>query len=107
RRERNYVRNGFIVLQFALATIIIGVSVVLRSQIHYMKGASLGFDKDRVIVAPMDLAYRNPKAAAARYDALLNELRADPGVEGFSSSWDIPPHYDQNYNGFVDPVTTR
>lgn len=107
KRERNYVRNGFIVLQFALATIFIGVSIILRSQIHHMKSASLGFDKDRVIVAPMDLAYRDPKAAAARYDALLNELRADPGVESFSSSWDIPTHYDQNYNGYVDPVTNR
>lgn len=107
RRERNYVRNGFIVLQFALATIFIGVSIILRSQIHHMKTATLGFDKEHVIVAPLDLSFRIPQTAGARYDALLNELRADPGVENFSSSYDIPTNYDNNYNGFVDPTTNR
>jgi putative ABC transport system permease protein len=107
KRERNYVRNGFIVLQFALATIVIGLSIVLSSQIRHMKSASLGFDKEQVIVAPLGLAYRDPKAAGARFDALLNELRSDPGVESFSSSWDIPTQFDENYNGFVDPVTNR
>ncbi len=107
KRERNYMRNGFIVLQFALATIVIGVSIILRSQIRHMKTAALGFDKDHVIVAPLDLAYRDAKSAGARYDALLNELRADPGVESFSSSWNILTHYDENYNGYLDPVTSR
>ncbi|HEV3412632.1 MAG TPA: ABC transporter permease [Puia sp.] len=107
RREGNYVRNGFIVLQFAVATIIIGVAIVLRSQIGHMKSAALGFDKDHVMMIPLDLAYRNPAAAGARYDALLNELRADPGVGSFSSSWDIPTRYQENYNGFVDPVTQK
>jgi putative ABC transport system permease protein len=37
----------------------------------------------------------------------LNELRTDPGVEDFSSSANIPTHYDENYNGYIDPLTGR
>ena len=107
RKEKNHVRNGFIVIQFALATILIGVSIILQSQILHMKAATLGFDKDHVIVVPLDLAFRDPKAAGTRYDALLNELRADPAVVCFSSSYDIPTRFDDNYNGYVDPILNK
>jgi putative ABC transport system permease protein len=107
RRERHVVRDGFIVLQFVLATVFIGVAIILNSQIDHMKTASLGFDKDQVLVAPLDLAFRNQKAAESRFDALLKDLRNDPGVEGISTSYNIPTRYDENYNGFVDPLNGR
>lgn len=107
RREGHVVRDGFIVLQFVLATIFIGVAIILSSQIHHMKSAALGFDKEHVLVVPLDLAYRDPKAADARFDALLKELRQDPGVEGVSTSEDIPTRYDDDYDVFVDPVDGR
>jgi putative ABC transport system permease protein len=107
RGERHLVRGGFIVLQFALATIFIGVAIILNSQIRHMKTAALGFEKDHVLVVPLDLSYRDPKAADARFDALLNDLRRDPGVESFTTSNNIPTHYDENYNSFVDPIDGR
>src|SRR5262249_30984807 len=99
--------DGFIVLQFVLATIFIGVAIILNSQIRHMKTAALGFDKDHVLVVPLDLSYRDPKAADARFDALLNDLRRDPGVEALTTSYNVPTRYDENYNDYVDPVTGR
>jgi putative ABC transport system permease protein len=106
-RERHFARNSFITLQFVLATIFIGVSIILRSQIAHMRTAVLGFDKEHVLVVPLDLAYHNPATAAARFDALLNDLRHDPAVEQFSTSWNIPTQYEDNFNTFFDPSTNR
>jgi len=106
-REKHVARNSFITLQFVLATIFIGVSMILRSQIAHMRTAVLGFDKEHVLVAPLNLAFHDPKSAAARYDALLNDLRHDPAVENFSSSWSIPTRYDDNFNTYFDPGTNR
>ena len=106
-RERHYARNSFITLQFVLATIFIGVSIILRSQIAHMRTAVLGFDKDHVLMVPLDLAYRNPVTAAARFDALLNDLRHDPAVEDLSTSWNLPTQYDDNFNTYFDPSTNR
>ena len=107
RGERHIVRNIFITLQFVMATIFIGVAIILHGQISHMKTAALGFDQGHVLVANLDLAYRDPKAAAARYDALLNDLRHNPAVESFSTANNIPTGYDWNYNTFYDPVTNR
>ncbi|MBS1661291.1 MAG: ABC transporter permease [Bacteroidetes bacterium] len=105
--SKQYTRNVFITLQFVLAITFIGVTIVLSNQLGYMKGAALGFEKENVLVARMDLAYRNPKTAAARFDVLLNDLRNNPYVHGVSTSEDYPTAYSSNYNGYVDAGSGR
>ncbi|HEY4109751.1 ABC transporter permease [Puia sp.] len=107
KRERNTTRNIFITMQFVLATIFIGITLIFNSQIRHMKGAALGFDPDNVLVAHVGLSFRNPGAASARFDVLLNDLRRNPAVLGFTNSNNIPTAYDNNFNGFVDPATGR
>jgi putative ABC transport system permease protein len=107
RGERHYTRNVFITLQFALALVVIDVAIVLNGQIRHMKTAALGFDKDHVLVVPLDLAFRDRQTAASRYHALVTDLRQDPSVEGLSSSWDIPTDYHAYENEIVDPATGR
>ena len=60
-----------------------------------------------MLVASLDLSFRDPDAATARYDALLNDLRNNPAVAGFATSWNIPTSYDDNFNTFYDPATNR
>lgn len=100
-------RNAFITLQFVLATTFVGISLILNSQIRHMRTAALGFDQHQVLVAPIGLSFRDPRAATARYDVLLNDLRNNPAVEGFSTSWNVPTSYDDNFNAFTDPATNR
>ncbi len=104
---RPYTRNIFITLQFVLAITFIGVTIILHHQIRYMKHSSLGFEKDDVLVANFQLAYKDPKTAAARFDALLLQLRNDPFIKSVSTSEVIPTGYDNNYNGYTDPVTNK
>jgi putative ABC transport system permease protein len=106
-KDRHYTRNVFITLQFVLATTFIGVSIILHSQISHMKSATLGFDKDNLLVMPLDLAFKDQKAASASFDVLLNDLHHNPAVEGVSTSWNIPTAYDENFNTYYDPATNR
>jgi putative ABC transport system permease protein len=107
RGRGSVTRNVFITLQFVLATTFIGISIILHSQIRHMKTAALGFEKDCILVVPSDLAFKDPKTAASRFDALLNDLRSNPAVRGVSTSENIPTAYDHNFNTFFDPVTNR
>lgn len=103
--RKHYGKNIFITMQFVLAITFIGVTIILSRQMAHMKSAALGFNKEDVLVVPMQLAYKNEKASHARFNALLNELRANPYVKSISTSEDIPTAYHENYNTFADPVT--
>ncbi|QEC52468.1 putative ABC transport system permease protein [Anseongella ginsenosidimutans] len=104
RARGNYsLRNVFITLQFALGIVFLCIAVVLNRQIHYMKAAAPGFNKENLAVVDLDLAFRNREQAAGRLNGVLADLRANPYVEGFSTSQVIPTRYDQNYNQFMEP----
>jgi len=107
RSDKPYTRNIFITLQFVLAITFIGITIILHSQIRHMKGAALGFQKDDVLVADIKLSYKDDKTAAARFDALLNQLHSNPAVQGISTSEVIPTGYDNNYNRYSDPITGK
>ncbi|MCW3111903.1 MAG: acidobacterial duplicated orphan ABC-type permease-like protein, partial [Segetibacter sp.] len=105
--NNSFVRNVFITIQFTLAIVLIGVAIVLNSQIGYMKSASLGFDKENVLVANLGLAFKNEKQAASQFDAILNSLQQNPYVKSISTSPVIPTAYRQDYNGFTDLETDK
>ncbi len=107
RSDKPYTRNIFITLQFVLAITFIGITIILHSQIQHMKGAALGFQKDDVLVGNLKLSYKDDKAAAARFDALLNQLHSNPAVQSISTSEVIPTGYDDNYNQYADPITGK
>jgi putative ABC transport system permease protein len=101
------VRNIFITVQFVLAIIFICVTVILNSQINHMKNASLGFNQKDVVVVNLDMAFRQPDAAAARFETILSELRSNPNIKNVSTNAVIPSAYWNNYNIFFDPTTNK
>ncbi|MCW3107776.1 MAG: acidobacterial duplicated orphan ABC-type permease-like protein [Segetibacter sp.] len=105
--NKSFVRNLFITIQFTLAIVLICVAIVLNSQIGYMKNASLGFNKDNILVANLGLAFKNEKQAESQFDAVLNSLQQNPYVKAVSTSPVIPTAYWQNYNGFTDIETNK
>lgn len=107
KKEKGFVRNVFIGLQFLLAVTLICIAIVFSAQIRYMKSAALGFDKDNVIVANLDMEFKDPKAAESEFEGILNSLKANPYVKSFSTTREIPMAYRQNYNDFVDVETGK
>ncbi|MFN8348365.1 MAG: ABC transporter permease [Spirosomataceae bacterium] len=93
-------QNSLIVLQFALAVILIVGTIGLRQQIHFMKTADVGYDKNNVLIFNTDLAYRNENAAVSEGQVILNELRQNPNVVSFAVSEITPIRYWQNFNNY-------
>jgi len=107
QENKKSVRNTFIGLQFTLAIILICAAVILNRQIGYMKMASLGFDKENVVLINLDLAFKNPKTAASRLELILQELKNNPYVKAFSTTQEIPTQYWDNYNDYIDVETNK
>lgn len=102
-----FLRNSFIIVQFAIAILFICVAIILNSQIGFMKNADVGFKRENVIVGNIDLEYKNLEAANSKFEALLDELNASPYVKNVSTSEAIPSDYYFNYTTYHDANTGR
>lgn len=105
--KSSYVRNALITIQFVFAITLICITIILNSQVKFMKASPLGFNKDNVAVASLDLAFRNQPAAMQRIESMLNELKNNPHVKAVSVNSNVPTQYWDNYNTFLDPVTNK
>ncbi|HXL58524.1 MAG TPA: FtsX-like permease family protein, partial [Chitinophagaceae bacterium] len=101
------MRNIFITVQFVFAIILICATIILNSQIRYMKSSALGFNKDNVAVINLDLAFRDPKSANARFESILNDLKNNPHVKAVSTNSVVPTAYHQDFNNYYDPATNK
>lgn len=102
-----FLKNSFIILQFAIAILFICVAIILNGQIRYMKNAPLGFTRDNVVVGNIDLEYKNVEAATSSFKTLVDNLKANPYVENVSTSDAVPSNYNYQYSPFYDPNTDR
>jgi predicted permease len=80
------LRRGLVVLQFAIAHILIIGTIVVVSQTNYFRNASLGFDKAAIINVPVP----GDSLSETKYDQLRNELKKNPDVENVSFSYASP-----------------
>jgi putative ABC transport system permease protein len=105
--NHHLVRDVFIGLQFTLAIVFICITFILNRQIHFMKSASTGFNRDDVSVVSLDLAFKNNESATAHFGTLVNKLKAKPYVKAISTNATIPSAYWENFNNYVDPLTNK
>jgi putative ABC transport system permease protein len=100
-----FFKNAFIILQFSIAILFICIAIILNQQIGFMKKADLGFERENVIVGNIDLDYKDLDAANSGFNALLDDLKANPYVTNVSTSQAVPSDYYFNYTSFYDPNT--
>ncbi len=105
--KASYVQNIFITIQFVFAITLICVTIILNSQIKFMKASPLGFNKDDVAVASLDLAFRNQASATERLQTVLNELKNNPHVKAVSVNQNVPTQYWDNYNAYYEPAINK
>ncbi len=77
---RSPLRNALVVVQFAIAVALSVASVSAYRQLRFMQRYDVGFNKEEVLVAQVSWTDRN------HVEALMNELRAIPGVQGVTGS---------------------
>ncbi|WP_018622475.1 ABC transporter permease [Spirosoma luteum] len=69
------IRQGFIVLQFAVSVGLIGCSILIYQQVQHLQNRQLGLYKDRVLVVPL------AASLTQQYNSFKHNLRQIPGVE--------------------------
>lgn len=80
-RSSSLFRNSLVISQFATGVALIFCTIVVYSQLHFMKNKELGFIQDYVVIVP------NPEQG---YETLKDELKQNPKILGVAASDDLP-----------------
>jgi len=73
---KNRVRDALMILQFGIAILMITGTLVLRSQLDFMRNKDLGFNKEQVLSFPLD----GKKNSYEALDVLRNELAGNSDI---------------------------
>ncbi|HUB60150.1 MAG TPA: FtsX-like permease family protein [Puia sp.] len=82
--SRAGLRNSLVVLQFAISLFLIITTIVILRQMNYIEHKDLGFDRDHVVVLPIDYRIHD------RYPAVKTAISQLPGVVNISGSYNLP-----------------
>jgi putative ABC transport system permease protein len=77
-------RKILVVLQFTISIALIIGTIIIREQLNYMRNADLGFDKDHIIVLPIN---RTPIVSS--YESFKGELLQSPDIISVTAMDDI------------------
>lgn len=80
------LRRGLVVLQFCIAQILVIGTLVVINQMDYFKNASLGFDKEAIIIVGVP----SDSISHLKIDALRNQLLQQSGIKDVSFSFASP-----------------
>lgn len=70
---KNHLRNSLMVLQFGIAILLISGTLVLWTQVDYMRAKDLGFNKNQVIAFPLNGKRNDQQAMQLIRDALQDK----------------------------------
>ena len=86
------LRKVLVVLQFAISMFLIAGSWSIISQLNFLKNKDLGFQKEEVIVLPL-----NSQELRDRFEIVQSELKKIEGVKNVSAASNIPgKQFNQN-----------
>ena len=77
RSRRMGLNQLMVVLQFGISVVLIITTLVVYSQLSFVRTKELGFEKEHTVILPFFLKDRGLRPQA---ETILNELRAQPGV---------------------------
>ncbi|HYF33515.1 MAG TPA: FtsX-like permease family protein [Chitinophagaceae bacterium] len=78
------IRKSLIVFQFAISIFLLIATTVVLQQLHYIRNKELGYDKEHVLVLPMDNTMRSA------YNELKKSFKALPQVKNVGAAYEEP-----------------
>lgn len=87
------LRRALVILQFAIAQILIIGMLIVVSQMNYFRNATLGFDKAAII----NIDVPGDSISKTKYDFVRNRLHANTDIRDISFSFGSPSA-DNNWN---------
>jgi len=82
--KAGWLRNGLVVLQFAISILLIFGTVVIYRQLVFIRNRPVGFNREQVLVV------QDTWMLGDRFRAYQNELARLPGVEGITATGFLP-----------------
>jgi len=76
----SWLRNGLVILQFSISIILFIGTIIIYTQLNYIRDKKLGFDKEQVLVV------QKTDDIGSQIDSFKDELRKIPGVISASNS---------------------
>lgn len=102
-REKRKLREGMVILQFALATMMIIGALTAHKQMRFIQTHNTGYHRDEILVIPLN------KEARAVYAALRNELLMCPAIRNTTTSSHVPTrgtmHESVSFEGLDENLT--
>ena len=80
------LRRVLVVLQFAIAHVLIIGTLIVVNQMDFFRTASMGFDKAAIINVPLP----NDSISVTKFEHVKNELQQNPGIKYVSLSYASP-----------------
>ncbi|HEX6181737.1 MAG TPA: ABC transporter permease [Chitinophagaceae bacterium] len=79
-----WLRQGLVVLQFALSALLIVSAIIVYKQTSYLNNKDLGFDKEQVIY------FQIRQEVSEKLDAFKAELKQSPNIVSVTSGYGLP-----------------
>ena len=92
--QGNILRNGLVVFQFAVTTILLIGTITVYQQMQYIQNKKLGYNEQQLLL--IDGAY----TLGDRLDAFKNTLGADPRVDQMAATSYLPTPSERNRSSY-------
>ncbi len=84
RKAAVILRKGLVIFQFAISAILIVCTTVVYYQMQFLRAKNLGFDRELIVIAPLNNPIRN------NYRAAKHELLQHPNLLAMSLTEQVP-----------------
>jgi putative ABC transport system permease protein len=102
-RGKKKLREGMVIFQFILATILIFGALIAHKQMRFIQTQDTGYNHDEILVIPLN------REARAGYSALRNDLLMDPVIRNTTTSSYVPTrgsyHESVSFEGLEQNIT--
>lgn len=86
------LRKTLIVFQFSISAFLIIATFIIQKQLHFIQNRKLGYDREHVLVLPMDLNIHKNLAA------IRAEMKSNPDIVSISRASNAPTEILGGYN---------
>ncbi|HMB91089.1 MAG TPA: ABC transporter permease, partial [Rhodothermales bacterium] len=91
------LRKGLVVFQFAVSMVLIAGTLVILSQLDYLRSKPLGFEKEQIVVLPF-----RADVLREQYETIKQDLAQHPGVVELAAAAGTPGN-----QGLIDRFPVR
>ncbi|NKB72427.1 MAG: FtsX-like permease family protein [Candidatus Latescibacteria bacterium] len=90
--QGSFLRRGLVVFQFAVSTILIVGTIIVYSQLDYLRNKDLGFDPEQILVIP----FRGDPTLQQQYESIKTAFIGHPAVVQAAASSNTPDNQPVN-----------